>query len=74
MIAVVVLVLAAVVLALVRRVDVRLALLGGGAAMALAAGQPLVVFDTFARAMVATMVAPICAAMGFAAVDRKSVV
>lgn len=68
MIAVVVLVLAAVVLALVRRVDVRLALLGGGAAMALAAGQPLVVFDTFARAMVATMVAPICAAMGFAAV------
>lgn len=68
MIAVVVLVLAAVVVALVRRVDVRLALLGGGAAMALAAGQPLVVFDTFARAMVATMVAPICASMGFAAV------
>lgn len=68
MIAVVVLVLAAVVLALVRRVDVRLALLGGGAAMALAAGQPLAVFDTFARAMVATMVAPICASMGFAAV------
>lgn len=68
MIAVVVLVLAAVVVALVRRVDVRLALLGGGAAMALAAGQPLAVFDTFARAMVATMVAPICASMGFAAV------
>lgn len=68
MIAVVVLALAAVVVALVRRVDVRLALLGGGAAMALAAGQPLAVFDTFARAMVATMVAPICASMGFAAV------
>ncbi len=68
MIAVVVLVLAAIVLALVRRVDVRLALLFGGAVMALAAGQPLAVFDTFARAMVAPMVAPICASMGFAAV------
>jgi len=64
----VLLVLAVVVLAIARRADVRVVLLLAGAAMATAAGQPLVVLDTFTRAMVATMVAPICASMGFAAV------
>lgn len=64
----VLLVLAAVVLAIARRVDVRIVLLLAGAAMAVAAGRPLVVLDTFTRSMVATMVAPICASMGFAAV------
>jgi DcuC family C4-dicarboxylate transporter len=36
--------------------------------MATIAGQPLVIFDKFTEASVAAMVAPICAAMGFAAV------
>jgi DcuC family C4-dicarboxylate transporter len=36
--------------------------------MAVVAGKPLAVLDTFTRAMVTGMVAPICAAMGFAAV------
>jgi len=53
---------------MVRRVDVRLVLLGAGLAMAVLARDPLVIADTFARAMVAGMVAPICAAMGFAMV------
>lgn len=57
---------------IVRRHDIRLALLGGGLALALLAGRPLAVFDTFARSMVAAMVAPICAAMGFAAVLRAT--
>src|SRR5687767_7479521 len=51
-----------------RRVEVRLVLLGAGLILALLAGKPLAVFDTFTRAMVTGMVAPICAAMGFAAV------
>src|SRR5687767_5053093 len=51
---------------MVRRVDVRLVLLGAGLAMALLAGKPLAIADTFTRAMVAPMVAPIRAAMGFA--------
>jgi DcuC family C4-dicarboxylate transporter len=59
-------IVAAVVL-MVRRVDVRLVLLGAGLAMALLAGQPLAIADTFTRAMVTSMVAPICASMGFAA-------
>ena len=52
---------------MVRRVDVRLVLLGAGLAMALLAGAPLAIADTFTRAMVTAMVAPICASMGFAA-------
>jgi C4-dicarboxylate transporter, DcuC family len=65
---VVLLVLVAVVYLIIRRVDVRLVLLGAGLLMATLAGNPLAVCDTFTRAMVAAMVAPICAAMGFAAV------
>lgn len=53
---------------MVRRVDVRLVLLGAGLAMALLAGSPLAIADTFTRGMVTAMVAPICAAMGFAAI------
>jgi DcuC family C4-dicarboxylate transporter len=62
------LIIAAAVYLMVRQVDVRLVLLGAGLAMALLARKPLVITDTFARAMVASMVAPICAAMGFAMV------
>jgi|KBSSwiStaDraftv2_1062776.scaffolds.fasta_scaffold111445_3 DcuC family C4-dicarboxylate transporter len=61
------LIIAAAIYLMVRRVDVRLVLLGAGLAMALLAGQPLAIADTFTRAMVTAMVAPICAAMGFAA-------
>lgn len=53
---------------MVRRVEVRLVLLAAGLVLGLLAGQPLLMFDTFTRAMVAGMVGPICAAMGFAAV------
>jgi DcuC family C4-dicarboxylate transporter len=53
---------------MVRRVEVRLVLLASGLVLGLLAGQPLLMFDTFMRAMVAGMVGPICAAMGFAAV------
>lgn len=53
---------------LARRAEVRLVLLGSGFVMAALAGQPLLIPDTFARAMVAGVVAPICTAMGFAAV------
>jgi DcuC family C4-dicarboxylate transporter len=52
---------------MVRRVEVRFVLLTAGFAMALLGGKPLAVTDTFTRAMIAAMVAPICAAMGFAA-------
>lgn len=52
---------------MIRRVDVRLVLLAAGLAMALLAGQPLAIADTFTRGMVTAMVAPICASMGFAA-------
>ncbi len=62
------LVIAATVYLMVRRVEVRLVLLGAGLLMAVLAGKPLAVLDTFTRAMVTGMVAPICAAMGFAAV------
>ena len=62
-----VLIIAAAVYLMARQVDVRLVLLGAGLAMALLAGQPLVIADTFTRGMVTAMVAPICAAMGFAA-------
>src|SRR5262245_59034172 len=62
-----VLVIAAAIYLMVRRVDVRLVLLGAGLAMALLAGRPLIIADTFTRGMVAAMVAPICASMGFAA-------
>ncbi|AGA27014.1 C4-dicarboxylate transporter DcuC [Singulisphaera acidiphila] len=57
---------------IVRRHDIRLTLLGGGLTLAFLAGRPLAVLDTFARSMVAPMVAPICAAMGFAAVLRTT--
>lgn len=56
------------VLLIVRRAEVRLVLLGAGLAMAVVAGQPLAVFDAFTFGMVTATVAPICAAMGFAAV------
>ena len=61
------LVIAAVV-AIGRRHEVRWVLLLTGTALALLAGSPLQALDAFARAMVATLVAPICASMGFAAV------
>jgi DcuC family C4-dicarboxylate transporter len=61
------LIIAAAIVLMVRRVDVRLVLLGAGLAMAILAGTPLVIADTFTRGMVAAMVAPICASMGFAA-------
>lgn len=64
-------VIGAVVL-LVRRAEVRLVLLGAGFLLALLAGEPLLVFDTFGRAMVAGLVAPICAAMGFAQVMKST--
>lgn len=53
---------------LARRVEARLVLVGAGLAMALAAGRPLAAADAFTRGMVAPMVAPICAALGFAGV------
>jgi C4-dicarboxylate transporter, DcuC family len=62
-----VLIIAGAIYLMVRRVDVRLVLLGAGLAMALLAGQPLAIADTFTRGMVTAMVAPICASMGFAA-------
>jgi DcuC family C4-dicarboxylate transporter len=66
-------VLAALILAIslalmIRRVDVRIVLIGAGLGLAALAGRPLAVADTFTRAMVAPMVAPICASMGFATV------
>jgi DcuC family C4-dicarboxylate transporter len=60
-------IIVAAVILMVRRVEVRLVLLGAGLAMALLAGRPLAIADTFTRAMVTAMVAPICASMGFAA-------
>jgi DcuC family C4-dicarboxylate transporter len=62
------LIIAAAVYLMVRGVEVRVVLLGAGLAMAVLARRPLVITDTFTRAMVAGMVAPICAAMGFAMV------
>jgi DcuC family C4-dicarboxylate transporter len=60
--------IAGAVYLVLRRVEVRLVLLGAGLAMCLLAGQPLALTDAFTRGMVTEMVAPICAAMGFAAV------
>jgi DcuC family C4-dicarboxylate transporter len=62
------LVIAGAIVLMTRRVDVRLVLLGAGLLMTLLAGQPLALADTFTRGMVTAMVAPICAAMGFASV------
>ena len=62
------LVVAAAIYCMVRRFEVRLVLLAAGLVLGVLAGRPLLVFDTFSRAMVAGMVGPICAAMGFAAV------
>jgi DcuC family C4-dicarboxylate transporter len=61
-------VVVAAVYFMVRRYEVRLVLLAAGLLLGLIAGRPLLLFDTFTRAMVAGMVGPICAAMGFAAV------
>src|SRR5262245_15731340 len=66
------LILAATVYLMARQVEVRLVLLGAGLLLALLAGNPLVITDTFTRAMVAGMVAPICAAMGFAMVLKET--
>lgn len=60
-------IIAAAIVLMAKRVDVRLVLLGSGLAMAILAGTPLVIADTFTRGMVTAMVAPICASMGFAA-------
>lgn len=57
---------------LVRRAEVRLVLLGSGFVLALIAAQPLLIFDVFGKAMVAGLVAPICAAMGFAQVMNST--
>lgn len=62
------LVIAGAVYLMVRRVEVRLVLLGAGLLMCVIAGNPLAAADTFTRGMVTSMVAPICAAMGFAGV------
>lgn len=67
-----VLIIVGTVYLLARRVEVRLVLFGAGLLMATLAGRPLAVFDTFAGAMVGAMVAPICAAMGFAAVLKAT--
>ena len=74
---VIMLVLATLIIAtslalIVRRVDVRVVLIGAGLALAALSGRPMAIADTFARAMVAPMVAPICASMGFAAVLRAT--
>lgn len=61
------LIIVAAIVLMVRRADVRLVLLGSGLAMAVLAGTPLIIADTFTRGMVTAMVAPICASMGFAA-------
>ncbi len=61
------LIIIAAILLMVKQVDVRLVLLGAGLAMAILAGTPLVIADTFTAGMVTAMVAPICASMGFAA-------
>jgi DcuC family C4-dicarboxylate transporter len=60
-------IIAAAIVLMAKRVDVRLVLLGAGLAMAVLAGTPLIIADTFTRGMVTAMVAPICASMGFAA-------
>lgn len=60
-------IIAAAIAAMLRRVEVRFVLLSAGFLMALSAGRPLAVADAFTRGMVTAMVAPICAAMGFAA-------
>src|SRR5262245_14724804 len=59
------LIVAGTVCLLIRQVEVRLVLLGSGLLMATIAGNPLAIVDTFAQGMVANLVAPICAAMGF---------
>ena len=46
------LIVAAAVYLIVRRVEVRLVLLGAGLLMATVAGNPLAVFDNFTQAMV----------------------
>lgn len=67
-----VLVIVAAIALMVRRVDVRLVLLAAGFALMALAGTPLGLADTFTRGMVTAMVAPICAAMGFAAVMKAT--
>lgn len=62
------LVVVAAIVLIVLRYDTRLVLLAAGLGLSMLAGRPLLVADTFGRAMVAPMVAPICASMGFAAV------
>jgi DcuC family C4-dicarboxylate transporter len=65
---------------LVKRYEVRLVLLGSGLLMSTLAGQSMLFIDTFGKAMVSGLVAPICISMGFAATltvsgcDRNMVV
>jgi len=61
---------AAVLLA--RRAEPRLVLLGAGFLLCLLGGDPLLLPDSFAKGMVAPMVAPIGAALGFAAVIQAA--
>ncbi len=65
-----ILIVAASLVLIIARFDVRLVLIGAGLGLAALAGRPLAIADTFTRAMIAPMVAPICASMGFAAVLR----
>jgi DcuC family C4-dicarboxylate transporter len=66
-------VIAAAVVAVVRRVDVRLALTLGGLAMGALAGQTQAVFQAFVRTLCdEKFVVPICTAMGFAYVLRHT--
>src|SRR5262245_20691931 len=59
--------------ALLREVDVRLVLFLAGLALASLAGRPLVVFDTFLAEMGnGKTIGPICSAMGYAWVLRRT--
>ena len=72
MIAVAIVVIIASIVLMVKRVDVRLVLLGAGLILASLTGNPLAFTDKFTQAMVSPMVAPICASMGFAAVLKAT--
>ena len=58
----------ATLILLIRGAEIRLVLLGAALLMTLCAGRPLATLDNFGRGMVSSLVAPICSAMGFAAV------
>lgn len=67
------LILAAAVLLVARRVDVRIVLFCAGLALAALAGKPWAVFDTFLKIMgEGKIIGPICSAMGFAFVLKRT--